>query len=619
MNTYNHTYYSSFSAEKTDISSQLDNTQRMIKDLKTLKKQANLYQMGQNLVKFKSFHKNSIRSLVHSNFKNKMVINSDEKEEKAKVFLPECKRNKKLKFNQIYNETSYNIPFYNKILSNNSLLSLSSSRIKRRTFSNNFKSMIRSRNKKKIVHTSNFSLSNSKNNLNSVYFSISNLNDKIDSKNKKIKNSNHIRTESISQFYKKSKELVYSNYINNIQKAEYRKLNEGIKTKIELYDVEIFSLQQSINLIEKYMKDDEKYIEYLKKELLKETEKNELLLKKKNEGFTENFLLNHRLQKIERIYRKNINNKFFLLCVKNGTNQIDKFTEEDKNDYLLDLDTLNQLSNFSVFEKKINNQISKQEDEKLSVDEIEIIVFGRKLIRKPKIIFNSPEEFGKKLNKIESNIQNSLIEFNQSQNTLNLYREEYKEKLDLIEKDYKIDIFYQNEMNKYYEKLNEVKTRNEYLKKYVKNIKFKNRKHIQLELIEDKIFEVFINIEEKYRISVNRNFNEKITTITYLRDLERGFNKLVKIKNSLMLNHHSLYLEIKKNIDKEHRIAKIKELKEKVFKDFDEKINKVLTKSCKLIVKQRRKINRIHIDSLKHTKLNQENNNNDSDDYEYII
>ena len=283
MNTYNHTYYSSFSAEKTDISSQLDNTQRMIKDLKTLKKQANLYQMGQNLVKFKSFHKNSIRSLVHSNFKNKMVINSDEKEEKAKVFLPECKRNKKIKFNQIYNETSYNIPFYNKILSNNSLLSLSSSRIKRRTFSNNFKSMIRSRNKKKIVHTSNFSLSNSKNNLNSVYFSISNLNDKIDSKNKKIKNSNHIRTESISQFYKKSKELVYSNYINNIQKAEYRKLNEGIKTKIELYDVEIFSLQQSINLIEKYMKDDEKYIEYLKKELLKETEKNELLLEKKKE------------------------------------------------------------------------------------------------------------------------------------------------------------------------------------------------------------------------------------------------------------------------------------------------------------------------------------------------
>ena len=29
--------------------------------------------------------------------------------------------------------------------------------------------------------------------------------------------------------------------------------------------------------------------------------------------------------------------------------------------------------------------------------------------------------------------------------------------------------------------------------------------------------------------------NEKITTITYSRDLEKGFNKLVKIKNSLML------------------------------------------------------------------------------------
>ena len=42
MNLYNHTFYSSFSAEKTDISSQLDNTHKMIKDFNTLKKKSKI-------------------------------------------------------------------------------------------------------------------------------------------------------------------------------------------------------------------------------------------------------------------------------------------------------------------------------------------------------------------------------------------------------------------------------------------------------------------------------------------------------------------------------------------------------------------------------------------------
>ena len=42
MNLYNHTFYSSYSAEKTDISSQLDNTHKMIKDFNTLKKKSQI-------------------------------------------------------------------------------------------------------------------------------------------------------------------------------------------------------------------------------------------------------------------------------------------------------------------------------------------------------------------------------------------------------------------------------------------------------------------------------------------------------------------------------------------------------------------------------------------------
>ena len=64
--------------------------------------------------------------------------------------------------------------------------------------------------------------------------------------------------------------------------------------------------------------------------------------------------------------------------------------------------------------------------------ELEKIVFGRKLIREPRLIFNSPKEFKSKLDKIENNIQKCLIEFNQSQNELIKMRDIYKEKMELI-------------------------------------------------------------------------------------------------------------------------------------------------------------------------------------------
>lgn len=82
MNIFSHTYYSSFSAEKTDISSQLDNTQKMIKDLKYLKKKVNFYQKNQNNNKYRAFHKNSIRSLIHNNLEYKKILTKEEEEKK---------------------------------------------------------------------------------------------------------------------------------------------------------------------------------------------------------------------------------------------------------------------------------------------------------------------------------------------------------------------------------------------------------------------------------------------------------------------------------------------------------------------------------------------------------
>ena len=133
MNFHNHTYFSSHSAERTDISSQLDSTQKMIKDLNVLKSKIKQYQKNKIQNGVNSFYRNSIRSLVHKNFRIKLILNNDEKEEEnPNFFLPECRKKSLNKEISNLNNTNYNNLYYSRTISNNSNLSLSHSKIKKK-------------------------------------------------------------------------------------------------------------------------------------------------------------------------------------------------------------------------------------------------------------------------------------------------------------------------------------------------------------------------------------------------------------------------------------------------------------------------------------------------------
>ncbi len=562
MNLYNHTFYSSFSAEKTDISSQLDNTHKMIKDFNILKKKVKFFQKRQNEIKVEQFHKNSIRSLVFRNFKKKLLLNKEEKsEEKTNFYLPECQSRRNQDLEKTNFNTTFNIPYFKRKIATNSNRN---SRTKKRIDSNSIIIGKKSRNKPKMYKQFNLTMTNS--------YLLS------------------YRNETLSNFNHKSKEMVFSNYIKNIQEYEIKKFKEGIQIQLELYDIEIHRLKEMIFLIKTFIKDDEKYLEDLRKTLKSETELNEMLIEKKEQCFIESFLLNNRLAKIERKYSKSIKNKFFLICVKNGTNEIEKFTEEDKKDYDLDKETIEYLSNFTLFEKMLNT-ISQEQYDKLSINEIEKVIFGRKLIRPPRIIFNSPKIFKKKLNEIETTIQKSLMIFNESQKELNIIREELNSKVDFIKSEKNINLFYQNEIEKYLEKYNEAKKRNDYLNNYIKIIKLQSKKSIQLKIVEDKILEMYVEINKIFPLCIKRKFNEKKSTILYLQDLERGINNLIKYEDEQKLKNNKEYFNCKKSIEKKHKIKKFKELKEKAKMEFEERIQRIITKNNKFIFKQNRKIN----------------------------
>ena len=564
------TYYSSNSKDKTDISIQYNSTNKLMKDFNKFRKRIHLYNINQTL---NSFHKNSIRTLVHKRF----IDNYSNEERLKDLTLPNCNNNN---FNTIYNNT----------YRNNKKLKLNKSSSKspfNKTISNN-----------SFITLPSFNFSKSRNKNNELYLKLSDY--KIEKTVKFIQKSfEYEKKEKISN---KTKEIFLLKYYKKIQEKELYELNFNINSKKELFDVEINSLEKKVNLLKSFIKEENKYLEDLQIKYKKEKEYNQELINKKMDCFKDTFLLRFRLNQIERQFRKYLNNKFFLLCVKNLTNQIENFNEEDKKDYLLDLDSLEKISDFSYLE----NQFELLKEEDYSEEGIEKIVFGRKLFIEQKNIFSSIEEFNLKLNKIENNIQSNLILFNQQDKDLHNIRKEYYEKLDLIESDNQINIFFENEIEKNFNKLKEVKFKNNYLENYLKSIKNKINKDSKndFKIVEKKIYQIFKELNERCKIKLKKKFNEKIPILTYLKYIENIINKLIKIMKEYKNKNNEMYLIILNKFDKIKRIKNCELFKEQTKKENEKEIQKIIDKSNKIIIKPFKKVEQKY-----NIKLNKSNFN----------
>ena len=564
--------FNSFSAEKTEISTQVTNTSKKT-NINLLKNKIypNQKLINRNNYDLTNFHLETLRTEIHENIRYKLLLNS-EKREPFHLPVFTNRRNPKIIKNKTTKYSNNNkIQFY---YPGTSLITLSNCIKNKKKKKNNFSTTIQN----------NLNKFNSKNN--KRIHKRNNTCDLI--KNLKSKSyRNQTRVESITEFFNKTKKMSFSKYINHLQKKEINKINEGFETKIKLFNVEIFRLKRMISLLNLYIEDENKYYNYLKNILKKEKEICDNLLEKRNQSLNETFLLRHKLGTILRKFEKSFYNKFFLLCVKNGTNQIEKFNEEDKIDYLKDKNTLEQLSDFSLIQKKINIEISKNEN--LTNEELEILVFGRKLFEKPSLIFSSPEKFKIKLSLFEKKIQLSLDEYNEKQDELDDIRKEYMEKINLIKEYLRIDDFYKNEFINNVNLLNKLKLENKYLTNYKRNIPMKNNDN-KILIVEEKILDIYYSINSVFPISKKDYLFEKYNCVSYLKDIEILINKLIKFKKEQILYNYNAFQIVQKKIDEQNKIKKIKELKEKAENDFNSKIKKAYIKSTKIIILPHKKV-----------------------------
>ena len=584
MNSNFITFNSSYSKDKTDISYHLNNnTKKLIKDFYKFKKRI----INTQKKNINTFHTNSLKNVVNKNLRKKLLYSTED--DNINSTLPNCnslrKRPNLIRINLENNNRSL---IFNRSIStsNKTLLTITQYKLSKRknqSYKNVFSNKLSRNDKIDLI----YKLNKSEKNLNIF--------------------STNIRCETISEFNNKHKEIIYSKYFKNIRENELMKLKEKRKIKIESYNFEILHYKRMINLLKQFINKENKYYDYLKNKIIKEKEFNEILIEQKVNCIKKNFLLKDRLKKLERKFRKYLNNKFFLLCVKNLTNQIENFNEEDKKDYLLDLDSLEKISDFSYLE----NQFELLKEEDYSEEGIEKIVFGKKLFHQQKNIFSSIKDFNLKLNKIENNIQNNLVLLNKSENELNDLRKEYKEKIDLLNIDNQKENNINKEIKINFDKLNQLKFRNKYLRNYIFQIKRKIKNEIKnknLHLVEKKIIEMYFQINNIYPIEIEKNYKEEEISIKkYFEKIEILFTQLLIFKINEEKKDKKKFLIIQKKVERLNRQKMIENIKLNGKKEIREKIKKVLEKANKLIYKPYKKVQPLY--NVKFKKNNNEDDN----------
>ena len=494
-------------------------------------------------------------------------------------------------------------------------------------------------NAQKSINTSSFSLQNPNNKTKTINnYSIEVKNEF----NKKFVSSLNplysiFKKDPLSEFYKKSKDINYLKFIFMKNKKDIEIEEEKVISKKERLDQMLFTINMLQNLFDKYHVSKNEYLNYLKKETSKETEKNEILKEEKITLMKEIYIIRHKTLRLENRFKNYLDDKFFLLSVKNHSFNIDKFLPEDREDYNKDLKKLDLLNYMlKITSKEYDNEIDK---DKLRGTRLfgknDLLILNspsktRRLQRgntkrstskgnnntsspyfskskKSKIdryfevkpIYEDVYYFNKDLQETTQKIQDSLDEYNNISKELNVAKQylakDMKEMKNI--KDY--EAYLKNEISSYKNKVENLKKLNNGLinyKKYLQNIFILNLNKGQ---IFDKVNMIINNIElsddKELMNFIISEFNDYRTyfkhVIDRLRLIERATHYLIDFKKNQIKNKNEKYYLIQKQIDDTNRQKLCQKKQDYIKNKFDSLIQKVVDKNNRIIFIPRKKVN----------------------------
>ena len=501
-------------------------------------------------------------------------------------------------------------------------------------------------------------------------------NDSIDSKiefNKKFVSSlnplySSFKKEIISQFYKKNKDINYLKFILMKNKKDIEIQEEIRAAEMERIDQVLFTIKTLQNLFDKYHTSKTEYLNFLQKEISKETETNKILKEEKIGLTKEIYIIRHKTLRLENRFKNYLDDKFFLLSVKNHSFKLDKFAPEDRNDYKRDLKKL-ELLNFMI--KMSSNEFSETDVAKDNIratiifkkhDLININIpspqsnnpraFHREYsIRKSpkkmvninntnynplfsvskkrilsrnfeaKPIYDDVYYFNKDLQETTKKIQDSLDEYNNLTKDINVIKKnlEYTKKEMKGIRDYELHL--KNEIISFKNKVEDLKRLNNVLfnyKKYLQNISLINlnqgKVYAKINLIMDNIEKSKDNHLIDFIAYEFNDYNTYINTgLDKLRLIERVFQYLIEFKLKQKEEKNEKYFEIQKTIDDDNKKKLYKRKQDVIKNKFNSLIQKVIDKNKKIIFIARRKVDKNMVGYLKKNRT--QKNEDNEDDY----
>ena len=481
-----------------------------------------------------------------------------------------------------------------------------------------------------------------------------------------------MKKEFLNEFYRKTKDINYLKFISMKNKKDIKIEEEQRASKIERIDQILFTLKTLQSLFDKYHFSKIEYLVYLKKEISNETEKNEDLKEEKLTLMKEIYMIRHKTLRLENRFKNYLDDKFFLLSVKNHSFKLDKFDPDDRDDYKKDLEKMEILNfmlkvtskdfseteydkdkirvnklfkKYDIFNNMTLNlknvpsskhnsirmqrrQMTKRKSSKkmvninnlgynplLSVSKKNIL--PKNFEAKP--IYDDVYYFNKDLQETTKKIQDSLDEYNKKSREINMLKQNFfKSKKELKEiREYELHLKDEFILSK--EKLENLKKLNNALfnyKKYLQNIFILNLNQgpvfSKINLIENNITNSKDNKVLDFITFKFNDYNTYINTgLDKLELIEGVFDYLITFKAKQKDEQNENYYKIQEKIDKinKKRICKLKQ--DLIKNKFDSLINKVINKNKKIIFLPRKKAGKDMQVFLKKNKTEKKYNNDD--------
>jgi len=450
-----------------------------------------------------------------------------------------------------------------------------------------------------------------------------------------------LKKEFLTEFKRKTKDMSILRFIYSRKKKDMEIEKEKRATNQENQELNYHHLKLLFSLFNKYYDTKYEYMDFLKKTIVEDKKQNQKLYEDKITLMNDIFIIRHKTLKLENKFKNYLNDKYFLLSVKNHSFKLDKFSPEDQEDYKNDLnklDILNFMLKVTAQECDTRENENEKETKKIDIKEIQskkIILFKNR--NRNSIFFNEnktiksfkkvnqkvqnlrhyslptltdaqrqivktgfraipiykhEEDFNRDLQQASKNIQFSLMEYNKVSRELQIMRNDLKQNNLEIKNLQDFQDYIHNEIIINNKKLENLKALNNNLENYKKYLKMIKVIDLNKGKINIKLRRIINNINNSNDDLLNEYLSdtEKTTELNKLYYIEKTIEYLLKFKEMQKINNSKNFEIIENKVEQENRIRALRAKQENNLKRINSIIKKVINKNKKPIFVMRRKV-----------------------------